>query len=148
MILGTPKAAKPCSWQARKCSVVWETVNPTNIWKATGIAHRDGSVGTPVDLRTLAGSEVQLQIDRPLGRPDAADVIPQDRHAAAVSLLAQTLSCKTSLLVPSESSLAIVPLKGSAAGRSESNQNLSSHSSGVTGREAYSHLPFKRRRQT
>ena len=58
---------------------------------ATGIAHRDGSVGTPVDLRTLAGSEVQLQIDRPLGRPDAADVIPQDRHAAAVSFLAQTL---------------------------------------------------------
>ena len=33
----------------------------------TGIAHGDGSVGTPVDLRTLAGSEVQLQIDRPLG---------------------------------------------------------------------------------
>ena len=58
---------------------------------ATGIAHRDGSVGTPVDLRALAGSEVQLQIDRPLGRPDAADVIPQDRHAAAVSFLAQTL---------------------------------------------------------
>ena len=58
---------------------------------ATGIAYRDGSVGTPVDLRTLAGSEVQLQIDRPLGRPDAADVIPQDRHAAAISLLAQTL---------------------------------------------------------
>ena len=58
---------------------------------ATGIAHRDGSIGTPVDLRALAGSEVQLQIDRPLGRPDAADVIPQDRHAAAVSLLAQAL---------------------------------------------------------
>ena len=58
---------------------------------ATGIAHRDGSVGTPVDLRALAGSEVQLQIDRPLGRPDAADVIPQDRHATAVSFLAQTL---------------------------------------------------------
>src|SRR6202050_5208721 len=58
---------------------------------ATGIAHRDGSIGTPVDLRTLAGSEVQLQIDRPLGRPDAADVIPQDRHATAISFLAQTL---------------------------------------------------------
>ena len=28
---------------------------------ATGIAHRDGSVGTPVDLRALAGSEVQLE---------------------------------------------------------------------------------------
>jgi hypothetical protein len=58
---------------------------------ATGIAHGDGAVGTPVDLRALAGSEVQLQIDRSLGRPDAADVIPQDRHAAMVSLLAQTL---------------------------------------------------------
>jgi crotonobetainyl-CoA:carnitine CoA-transferase CaiB-like acyl-CoA transferase len=39
----------------------------------------------------LAGGEVQLQIDRPLGRSDAADVVAQDRHAAAVSLLAQTL---------------------------------------------------------
>src|SRR6266481_301231 len=39
----------------------------------------------------LAGSKVQLEIDRPLGRPDAADVIPQDRHAAAISFLAQTL---------------------------------------------------------
>ena len=58
---------------------------------ATGIVHRDRSVGTPVDLRTLAGSEMQFEIDRPLGRPDAADVIPQDRHAAAVALLAQTL---------------------------------------------------------
>jgi hypothetical protein len=28
---------------------------------------------------------------RPLGRPDAADVIAQDGHAAAVALLAQTL---------------------------------------------------------
>jgi hypothetical protein len=34
---------------------------------------------------------VQLEIDRPLGRPDAADVIPQDRHATAISFLAQTL---------------------------------------------------------
>src|SRR6516164_1382674 len=58
---------------------------------ATGVADRDGSVGTPVDLRTLAGSEVQLEIDRPLGRPDTADVIPQDRHATAISFLAQTL---------------------------------------------------------
>ena len=33
MILpGTPpSAAKACSWQARKCSMVWETVNSTNI---------------------------------------------------------------------------------------------------------------------
>ena len=56
-----------------------------------GIAHCDGSVGVPVDLRALTGSEVQLEIDRPLGRPDAADVIPQDCDAAAVSLLTQTL---------------------------------------------------------
>src|SRR5712691_10346832 len=28
------------------------------------VAHRDGSVGTPVELCTLAGSEVQLEIDR------------------------------------------------------------------------------------
>ena len=34
---------------------------------------------------------MQLEIDRPLGWPDAADVIPQDRHAAAISFLAQTL---------------------------------------------------------
>ncbi len=34
---------------------------------------------------------MQLQKDRPLGRPDAANVIPQDRHAAAVTFLAQTL---------------------------------------------------------
>src|SRR6516225_78948 len=58
---------------------------------ATGIADRDGSVGPPADLRTLAGSEVQLEIDRPLGRPDAADVVAQNRDAAAVSFLAQTL---------------------------------------------------------
>ena len=32
-----------------------------------------------------------FQIDRPLGRSDAADVIPQDRHTAAVAFLAQTL---------------------------------------------------------
>jgi hypothetical protein len=64
------------------------TKNESRRWV---LAHRDGSVGTPVDLRALAGSEVQLQIDRPLGRPDAADVIPQDRHATAISFLAQTL---------------------------------------------------------
>src|SRR5260370_9023922 len=39
----------------------------------------------------LAGSKVQLEIDRPLGWPDAADVIPQARHAAAISFLPQTL---------------------------------------------------------
>ena len=64
---------------------------------AMGIAHRDGSVGPPVDLRALAGSEVQLEIDRPLGRPDAADVIPQDRHATAISFLAQTNQAKERL---------------------------------------------------
>jgi hypothetical protein len=55
------------------------------------IAYRDGSVSPPVNLRALAGSKVQLEIDRPLGWPDAADVIAQDRHAAAISFLAQTL---------------------------------------------------------
>jgi hypothetical protein len=34
---------------------------------------------------------VQHQIDGQLGRPDAPDVVAQDRHAAAVSLLAQAL---------------------------------------------------------
>ncbi len=58
---------------------------------AAGIAHRDGSLCTPVGLGALAGRKVQLQIDRPPGRPDMADVIPQDRQAAAVAFLAQTL---------------------------------------------------------
>ena len=58
---------------------------------ATGIAHSDGPVGTPVDLRALAPSEGQLQIDRPFGRADAAQVIAQDRYASAISLLTQTL---------------------------------------------------------
>ena len=39
------------------------------------IAHRHGSVTTPVDLRALAGSKVQLEIDRPLGWSDAADLL-------------------------------------------------------------------------
>ncbi len=34
---------------------------------------------------------MQLQINRPPGRPDPADVIPKDRHAAAVAFLAQAL---------------------------------------------------------
>lgn len=58
---------------------------------AACIAYRDRPVSAPIDLRALAGSEVELQIDRPLGRPDAADVIPHDRHTALVALLAQTL---------------------------------------------------------
>ena len=58
---------------------------------AAGITDGDGSVGTPVDLRAFAAIEVQLQIDWPRGRPNVADVIPHDRHAAVVSLLAQAL---------------------------------------------------------
>ena len=59
---------------------------------ATGIAHRNGSVGTPVDLRTLAGNEVQLEIDRPLGRAGCSGRNPAEssRHRA-ISFLAQTL---------------------------------------------------------
>src|SRR5215471_3160548 len=34
---------------------------------------------------------MQLEINRPLRRPDATDIIPQDRHAALIALLAQTL---------------------------------------------------------
>src|SRR5262245_62550424 len=55
------------------------------------VAHRDRAEDTPVDLRTLAGSEVQLEIDGQLGWPNAANVVAQDGDAAAVSLLAQAL---------------------------------------------------------
>ena len=58
---------------------------------ATGIGHRDGSIATPINLRTLAASEVELQINRSSEGTNAADVTPQDRHATAVTLLAQTL---------------------------------------------------------
>src|SRR5215813_14724456 len=58
---------------------------------AARVAHYDGAKGSPVDLRTLAGSEVQLEIDGQLGLPDAADVVAQDRDAPAVSLFAQPL---------------------------------------------------------
>jgi hypothetical protein len=51
---------------------------------AASIVHRDGAVGAPVNLRAFAGSKMQLEINRPLRRPDAADIIPQDRHAALV----------------------------------------------------------------
>ena len=37
-----------------------------------GIVHRDGAVGAPIDLGAFAGSKMQLEIDRPLGQPDAA----------------------------------------------------------------------------
>ena len=43
---------------------------------ATGIAHSDGPVGGPQStISALAPSEGQLQIDRPFGRADAAQVI-------------------------------------------------------------------------
>src|SRR5215813_823807 len=58
---------------------------------ATGIVHCDGAVGAPVNLRAFAGSKMQLEINRPLRRPDATDVIPQDRHGALIALLAQPL---------------------------------------------------------
>ena len=70
-----PQAAKACSWQARKFHehLAAERQHHDEERKpAAGIAHRDGSIGTPIDLRTLAGSKVQLEIDRPLGRSDAA----------------------------------------------------------------------------
>jgi hypothetical protein len=57
----------------------------------TGIAHRNRSVLSPVDLRALASSKVQLEIDRPFGGPDAANVVPQDRQAAGISVFPQTL---------------------------------------------------------
>src|SRR5262245_5703445 len=58
---------------------------------AAGVAHRNGTPASPVDLRTLAGSEVEFEIDGQLGLPDAADVVAQDRDAAAISLFAQAL---------------------------------------------------------
>jgi len=45
----------------------------------------------PQSTCALAGREMQLQIDRPLGWPDTADVIPQDAHAAAIAFVAQAL---------------------------------------------------------
>src|SRR6516225_3700012 len=58
---------------------------------AAGVADRDRAEGSPVDLRALAGGEVQLEIDGQLGWPNAAHVVAQDCNAAAVSLLAQAL---------------------------------------------------------
>src|SRR4030081_258544 len=103
---GTPKAAKPGSWEgkemlhglgdgelhehlAAECQHHDEERKP-----APCIAHRDGSVRTPVDLRAFAGGKVQLQIDWPLGGSDAADVIPQDRHPALTAWRAQTLKSR------------------------------------------------------
>src|SRR5262249_51810092 len=58
---------------------------------AARVAHYESTKGSPVDLRTLAGSEVEFEIDGQLGLPDAADVVAQDRDAAAISLFAQAL---------------------------------------------------------
>src|SRR5262249_3823466 len=58
---------------------------------AAGIADRDRAKHSPVDLRTLSGSEVQFEIDGELGLPNAADVVAHDGDTAAVSLLAQAL---------------------------------------------------------
>src|SRR5262252_3266913 len=58
---------------------------------AARVADPDGAEDAPVDLRALAGGEVQLEIDGQLGWPYQADVVAQDGDAAAVSLLAQAL---------------------------------------------------------
>src|SRR5262249_55644744 len=58
---------------------------------AAGIANNDGAPAAPVDLRALAGGEVQLEIDGQLRWPYQADVVAQDRDATAVSFLAQAL---------------------------------------------------------
>src|SRR5262249_22241301 len=58
---------------------------------AIGIAYCHRAEGSPIDLRTLTRSEVQLEINGQLGLPDAADVIAQDGDAAEVSFFAQTL---------------------------------------------------------
>src|SRR4029453_17942434 len=58
---------------------------------AAGVAHCDRAENSPVDLRTLAGSEVQLEIDGQLGWANATDVVAQDRDAAAVSFFTQAL---------------------------------------------------------
>jgi hypothetical protein len=55
------------------------------------VADCDRAEGSPVDLRALAGSKVQFEIDGQFGLPDAADVVAQDADAAAVSLFAQAL---------------------------------------------------------
>src|SRR5262245_16649091 len=58
---------------------------------AAGVAYCDRAKLSPVDLRTLPGSEVQFEVDGGLRLPDAADVVAQDGDAAAVSFLAQAL---------------------------------------------------------
>ena len=55
------------------------------------VTHRDRAKASPVDLCTLARSEVQLEIDGQLGLPDAADMIAQNGDAAAIALFAQPL---------------------------------------------------------
>ena len=58
---------------------------------AAGVAHCDRAESSPVDLRTLAGSKVQLEIDGQLGWTNATDVVAQDRDTAAVSFFTQAL---------------------------------------------------------
>src|SRR5262245_19913796 len=58
---------------------------------AARVADPDGAEDAPVDLRALAGGEVQLEIDGQLGWPYQADVVAQDGDAAAVSFFAQAL---------------------------------------------------------
>jgi hypothetical protein len=58
---------------------------------ATGVADCDRAKDSPVNLRTLSGSEVQLEIDGQFDWSDAADVIAHDGDAAAKSLLPQAL---------------------------------------------------------
>src|SRR5215470_15848792 len=58
---------------------------------ATRVAYRDGPEGSPIDLRALAGSEVQLEIDGQLDGPDAADIIAHNGDATAIPLLPQAL---------------------------------------------------------
>src|SRR5262249_22546603 len=58
---------------------------------AARVAHCDRAENSPVDLRTFAGTEVQLEIDGQLWWANAAHVVAQDCDAAAVSLLAQAL---------------------------------------------------------
>src|SRR5215467_5570832 len=58
---------------------------------AARVADPDGAEDAPVDLRALAGGEVQLEIDGQLGWPYQAHVVAQDGDATVVSLLAQAL---------------------------------------------------------
>ena len=61
---------------------------------ATGmLLHGDGSVGTPVDPAHIRRerSPASDRLSRLVGRMRRTGAIPQDRHAATVSVLVQTL---------------------------------------------------------